>query len=103
MTDNEKRLVESIVKHDSNVLKLQKEIKENFGLESEYNAEDNVLKLKTSSITESNCPNAVFSCWSEIIRHHLPLAQRMLALLGNSLQICKENCSNTSNFVEFCI
>lgn len=53
MTDNEKRLVESIVKHDSNVLKLQKEIKENFGLESEYNTEDNVLKLKTSSITES--------------------------------------------------
>lgn len=32
-----------------------------------------------SSITKSNCSNAVFSFWSETIRHHLPLAQRMLA------------------------
>ena len=53
MTDNEKRLVESIVNFKENILKAQQYVKENFGVESEYDEKQNIFHIHTDNINEA--------------------------------------------------
>lgn len=45
MTNNEKSLVESVVNHNTNIIKVQEGLKNKFGYESTYDSESNVLTI----------------------------------------------------------
>ncbi len=45
MTENEKNFVRAFVDFDSNLMNAQAYIKENYGVSSEFNADDNSIKL----------------------------------------------------------
>lgn len=53
MTDNEKRLVESIVEMKSNVFKVQQYIKETYGIDSQYDEDECTLTLLTNGVNEN--------------------------------------------------
>ena len=50
MNDNEKRLVESIVNLEANVLKQLDYIKENYGIDGVFNEDDNTIKLTCNNV-----------------------------------------------------
>ena len=51
--DNEKSFVKKVVDFECNVIKAQDYIKENFGVDSEYNPETLELKLTQNSVNEA--------------------------------------------------
>ena len=51
--DNEKSFVKKVVDFECNVIKAQDYIKENFGIDSEYNPETLELKLTQNSVNEA--------------------------------------------------
>lgn len=53
MTENEKNFVKAFFEHKTNICKTQDYIKENFGINSEYNEDTNTLHLFTTNINES--------------------------------------------------
>lgn len=53
MNDNEKRLVESIVNLEANVMKQLEYIKENYGIDGVFNEEDNTIKLTCNNVENS--------------------------------------------------
>ena len=53
MNDNEKRLVESIVNLEANVLKQLDYIKENYGIDGVFNEDDNTIKLTCNNVENS--------------------------------------------------
>lgn len=53
MTENEKDFVKTFFEHKTNICKSQDYIKENFGINSEYNEETNTLHLFTNNVNES--------------------------------------------------
>jgi len=53
MTENEKNFVKTFFEHKTNICKSQDYIKENFGINSEYNEETNTLHLFTNNVNES--------------------------------------------------
>ena len=50
MNDNEKRLVESIVNLEANVLKKLDYIKTNYNIDGVFNEEDNTVKLTCNNV-----------------------------------------------------
>lgn len=52
-TDNELKLLNSILDHKENVEKAQNYIKENFGVNTKYDEETNTISLWTRNINES--------------------------------------------------
>ena len=53
MNDNEKRLVESIVNLEANVLKELEYIKENYNIDGVFNEDNNTVKLSCNSVENS--------------------------------------------------
>lgn len=51
--DNEKSFVKKVVDFECNVIKAQDYIKENFGIDSEFNPETLELKLVQNSVNEA--------------------------------------------------
>ncbi len=52
-TENELKLLNSILDHQENIKKVQSYIKENFGVNTKYNEDDNTISIWTSNINES--------------------------------------------------
>ena len=52
-TENELKLLNSILDHKENVEKAQTYIKENFGVNTKYNEDSNTINIWTSNINES--------------------------------------------------
>ena len=52
-TENELKLLNSILDHKENVEKAQAYIKENFGVNTKYNEDSNTINIWTSNINES--------------------------------------------------
>ena len=53
MTENEAKLADLIVNFDQRVYEAIQYIKENFGVSSEYNDEEQSLRLNTTNVNES--------------------------------------------------
>ena len=50
MTENERKLVDLIVNYDRHISDAQEYIKENFGVSSEYDAEEGSLRLYVTNV-----------------------------------------------------
>ena len=53
MTENEKNLVDLIVNYDRHISDAQEYIKENFGVSSEYDAEEGSLRLYVTNVNDA--------------------------------------------------
>ncbi len=53
MTTNEAKLADIIVNYDQRVLEAREYIKTNFGVSSEYNEEEGMLRIYTDNVNES--------------------------------------------------
>ena len=53
MTENEAKFADLIVNYDQRVLEAREYIKTNFGVSSEYNEEEGMLRIYTDNVNES--------------------------------------------------
>lgn len=53
MTENERKLADLIVNYDRHIADAQEYIKENFGVESVYNAEESSLRLYVTNVNDA--------------------------------------------------